>query len=63
MQESNAGQSRAMNPTEEQLQTACERDRQIFNIPYMLRDTERGYAYASCIWQLACFSSIPEWRW
>ena len=57
MQESNAERSRAMEPTEKQLQAARERNRHFFNIPYMLRSSERGYARAPCICKLACSSA------
>ena len=57
MQGSNAGLYDGREPTEQQLQAARERDRQYFNIPYMLRSSERGYARAPCIRKLACSSA------
>ena len=57
MQEANAEHSRAMDPSDKLLQAARERDRQFLNIPYMLRSSERGYAWAPCICKLACSSA------
>lgn len=57
VQGSNAGLCDGREPTEQQLQAARERDRQYFNIPYMLRSSERGYARAPCIRKLACSSA------